>query len=134
MTAPEYTNYSHYGEFLTAIQANPDEGTVRCAFADWVEEQGDEEEALAIREGRSFRVDVLPKAIKFVESLRATLELRSLPWLTLFEPVLTRFRDAAASLSQALNTDAGRELLAGISTPEEAKSMKAKKRTGQAKK
>ena len=127
MIARAYSSDSRYGEFIAAIQSNPGEETIRLAFSDWVEEQGDEEEALAIREHRSARVDILPTAMKFVKGLSDALQTRMSSMTSLFAPVLERFRETVVSLTRALNSDAGSELIVAIPAPTPAKRPKKKR-------
>ena len=117
MIARAYSSDSRYAEFIAAIQSNPGEETIRLAFSDWVEEQGDEGEVLAIQEHRSARVDIFPTALKFVKGLSDALQTRMSSMTSLFAPVLERFREAVVSLTRGLNSDAGRELIVAIPAP-----------------
>jgi uncharacterized protein (TIGR02996 family) len=75
-----YTAHPDYIAFLTALRANPADETTRLVFADWVQEQGDEDGAKAIRERRSvvdmlLAADALTAAFKTMgESLRPAVQ------------------------------------------------------------
>lgn len=55
-----YTVMPEYTALVAAVHTTPNEDAARLALADWVQEHGDEAEALAIRCRLSVDVDVLP--------------------------------------------------------------------------
>jgi uncharacterized protein (TIGR02996 family) len=57
-----YTEHPDYLSLLAALRAKPIDETTRLVLADWVQDQGDEAEAQAIRQRRSPMIDLLPAA------------------------------------------------------------------------
>ncbi|VTR97077.1 unnamed protein product [Gemmata massiliana] len=68
-----YSSHPEYLALIAAVRADLTNETVRLVLADWVQERGHESEALAIREHRSFALDLLPALSRDLTGLADSL-------------------------------------------------------------
>lgn len=111
MTLPPYATDPAYRALVAAVHADRADETARLVLADWVQDQGDEAEAGAIRARRSLAVDFEPTMQRAALALNSSLSAFATALVALVPSVETLSRTLARSVAPLLAAvrDAERE-------------------------